>query len=127
MEPIYEWLLLHMGNEANYYTILNCQRDTTPEGLSYLRVMGRLREFKVINLFIYTGQAQNSPVAESDQNSGNEQPRQVSFANSQQVIEYLATGKVADSASQTDEDSFHVLVLDPVGNAGEITFPPENQ
>lgn len=124
MEKIYEWLLLHMGNEANYYTILNCHRAATAEGVSYLRIMGRLHEFKVVNLLIYSEQVDSSAFGKVEE-LNNEQTQQLSFASQQQVIEYLTTGEVTNVASQTGADSYHVLIFAPTGDAGEITFPPE--
>ncbi|WP_157815916.1 hypothetical protein [Spirosoma pollinicola] len=126
IEKIYEWLLLHMGSEANYYTILNCHRAATAEGVPYLRIMGRLHEFKVVNLLIYSGQVPDLSAFGKVDELNNEQTQQLSFASQQQVIEYLTTGVMTNMASQTGVDSFRVLILAPTGDAGEITFPPEH-
>jgi hypothetical protein len=125
METIYNWLLKSMGNEGNFYTILNCQRGNMPEGPDYLRIMVRSKDFKVMNLVVYTGQPNEFPDLEPDQLSANAEPQRLTFSNQQQVLDYLATGETPEPPSPTDAGVIQVLVVEPNGESGQITFPPE--
>ena len=118
MQTIYDWLLYNTGNEGNYYTILNSQRTTTPEGTDSLTIMARLSDFTSKNLHIHAGQIKAHV-------SGSTQPERLLFSNEQQVIHYLATGQTADSQVPTDGEVLQVIVREPTGQSGEITFPPE--
>ncbi|MFD2933878.1 hypothetical protein [Spirosoma flavum] len=118
METIYNWLLHNTGNEGNYYTILNSQRNTRPEGANHLSVMVRTTDFKVMDLFIYTGQMDGASGVNTQQES-------LTFVTEQQVIDYLSTGKITEALSPTDSDTIRVLIADPAGESGDITFPPD--
>ena len=118
MQTIYDWLLYNTGNEGNYYTILNSQRTTTPEGTDSLTIMARLSDFTSKNLHIHAGQVQAQSLV-------NTQPERLLFSNEQQVIHYLATGQTADSRVPTDGVVLQVFIREPTGQLGEITFSPE--
>ncbi len=125
METIYNWLLHNTGNEGNYYTILNSQHTTMPEGTDYLSVMARLADFKVKDLLIYAGQKGEYPTAKPDWLAGKVQPESLTFGNPQEVIDYLSTGKTAEPVAPANAENIQVLVVEPIGAAGEITFPPK--
>lgn len=118
MKTIYEWLLYNMGNEANFFTILNCRRSEPTETNEYIRVMARSKEFKVTNLVI--GSEKLSVIPE--QESGTQDHR---FQDEAAVIHYLATGEVKQPEPLSSESSLYVRVDEPVGEAGEITFSPD--
>ncbi|AKD56315.1 hypothetical protein [Spirosoma radiotolerans] len=123
METIYNWLLQSMGNEGNAYTILNCQRTKRTEGGDYIQVMARLKDFSIVNLLIHSGQ-----LTEPEANrlgGGNPAFEQHTFADSTGVLDFLHTGETDDVPTSTDNNAVQVLVFKPVGEAGELTFPPE--
>ncbi|MBD2757213.1 hypothetical protein [Spirosoma validum] len=113
METIYDWLLHNTGNTGNYYTILNTQRDES-DGLD---VMVRSADFKVVNLLIHD--AQNS-----DFSGGKSLENSYVFGDEQQVISFLIDGKTPESQPDKNTAGISVLVTEPAGEAGDVTFPP---
>jgi hypothetical protein len=125
MKTIYEWLLYHMGNEANFYTILNCQRSESSEADEHLLVMARTKDFKIIHLVIGGETGLASSGQESASAPDETRPQHLQFHNEQAVIHYLATGEVEQEESAASGSGVHVWVEEPKGEAGAITFPPE--
>ena len=93
METLYDWLLHHMGNEANYFTILNVQRQTDAEYPASLEVMVRTKEFERLNLFIQSVVEANTPATGPE--AVQDQPVKASylFKDKDQVIAYLSGAK----------------------------------
>lgn len=123
MEPIYNWLLQNMGNEGNAYTILNCRRTQRTEGGEYIQVMARLKDFSLVNLLI-----SNRKLTEGETVSlagGSVDFDRHTLAGQEEVLDYLHTGQTAASTALTEDDTIQVLVFKPVGETGELTFPPE--
>lgn len=120
METIYDWLLHNTGNEGNYYTILNPQRN----GIDSLDVMARTKNFDVVNLLIRNTQYTDLSATGSTEAPGRGQAGEYNFGDEQQVINFLAEGKTPDSQTAGTGNGIHVLVTEPVGNAGDVTFPP---
>jgi hypothetical protein len=123
METIYNWLLQSMGNEGNAYTILNCQHTKRTEGGDYIQVMARRKDFSIVNLLIHSGQLTEPEAIQLG--GGNPAFEQHAFADSTGVLDYLHTGKTDDAPMSTDTNAVQVRVFKPVGEAGELTFPPE--
>lgn len=127
MDTLYDWLIKNtgnahlLGNEGQYFTILNVQRETTPNGTEGLDVMVRNQQFKVLNLLVY-------PDTGSDLDTGELRGRTLldsyAFADESAVTTYLSDGKTPDEASPTDTTHYRVLVLEPTEAAGQVTFPP---
>ena len=124
METIYNWLLQSMGNEGNRYTILNCQRTKRTEGGDYIQVMARLKDFSIVNLLIHDGQLPESEAVKLG--GGNPEFEQHTFASPTEVLDYLHTGETANAPTSAEDNPVQVLVFKPVGETGELTFPPEN-
>ena len=123
METIYNWLLQSMGNEGNAYTILNCQRTNRPEGGEFIQVMARLKDFSIVNLLIHGGQLTEPEVIKLG--GGSHSFEQHTFAGQQEVLDFLHTGQPTDAPPLTENGAVQVLVFKPAGEAGELTFPPE--
>ncbi|RYF48274.1 MAG: hypothetical protein EOO39_47200 [Cytophagaceae bacterium] len=123
METIYNWLLQSMGNEGNTYTILNCQRTKRTEGGEYIQVMARLKDFSMVNLLIYTGSLnEDETIKLTGGSTAFERHR---FGQSNEVLDFLHTGQAVEATTPPDDDAVQVLVFKPIGEAGELTFPPE--
>ncbi|QIP14269.1 hypothetical protein G8759_17430 [Spirosoma aureum] len=122
MESIYIWLLENTGNEGNYYTILNNRRENLSEQSAYLEIMARRSaDFTVVNLLVFSGDLTDIP-----EKKHYEHPlEQCRFGNEQQVIVYLATGKKPEIAASDDIAGIQVLLVEPAGEAGTITFPAD--
>jgi len=123
METLLNWLFENMGNEGNQYTILNVQRGGNPQKPTYLAVMARTHDFKVLDLLIDPAEKSADPNAGPDWLNQRKPLETLAFANAQQVIDYLAEGKKADTTT-AESSGIHVSVFEPVGDAGQITFPP---
>ncbi|GAB3786011.1 hypothetical protein GCM10028818_48640 [Spirosoma horti] len=123
METIYNWLLQSMGNEGNAYTILNCQRTNRTQGGESIQVMARLKDFSIVNLLIHGGQlTEQEAIKLGRENPGFEQ---YTFAGQHAVLDFLHTGQPADAPPSAENKAVQVLVFKPAGEAGELTFPPE--
>lgn len=123
METIYNWLLQSMGNEGNAYTILNCQRTKRTEGGEYIQVMARLKDFSIVNLLIHDGQITEPEAIKLG--GGNPEFEQHTFAGPNEVLDFLHTGQPSGEPSTAEDSAVQVLVFKPAGEAGELTFPPE--
>ncbi|GAB4020102.1 hypothetical protein GCM10028808_60130 [Spirosoma migulaei] len=121
METIYDWLLHNIGNEGNYLTILNVQRQLANNELDGLDVMARTKDFKVINLFIQPTIKQDSV---SDEGKGRTPKEDYFFGEPGQVITYLSEGKTIDLTADSASAHIHIGILEPVSNAGSVSFPP---
>ncbi len=123
MNTTYDWLLHNVGNEANYLTILNVQRQTNEVGTSRIDVMARTKEFRVVKLSISPEDADNG----TDHTLTNPTEESISasylFGNEQSVITYLSEGQTT-AAGETGA-GIRVIVREPADGTGEITFPPE--
>lgn len=122
METIYDWLLHNIGNEGNYLTILNVQRQLTSNELYGLDVMARTRNFEVINLLIQPTQKQNLP---SDDLKGRVIREDHFFGAVDQAIAYLSEGKTVDLTADSSAAPIHIRILEPVGDSGSVSFPPK--
>jgi len=118
METLLNWLFENMGNEGNQYTILNVQRGGHPQKPTYLAVMARTHDFKVLDILIHQSGENKGP----DWLTERKPLETLAFADAQQVIDYLAEGKKVDSVESSS--GIRVSVFEPVGDAGQITFPP---
>ncbi|GAB3805999.1 hypothetical protein GCM10028819_40450 [Spirosoma humi] len=123
METIYNWLLQSMGNEGNTYTILNCQRTRRTEGGEHIQVMARLKDFSMVNLLIYDGSLTEDETTKLA--GGSTAFERHTFSQPKEVLDFLHTGQIDDATTLTGDDAIQVLVFKPVGEAGELTFPPE--
>lgn len=123
METIYNWLLQSMGNEGNTYTILNCQRTKRTEGGEYIQVMARLKDFSMVNLLIYNGSLTEDETIKLA--GGSTAFERHTFGQSTEVLDFLHTGQTSDATTLTADDAVQVLVFKPIGEAGELTFPPK--
>lgn len=119
METLYDWLLYNTGNAANYYTILNTQRDQAGN----LDVMIRSSDFKVLNLFIYDSQGTVSQ-DRLHEFPGEALKDQYLFSDEQQVIAYLSEGKMPESKQNDTGTGIQVFVAEPTSESGDVTFPP---
>ncbi|UHG89256.1 hypothetical protein [Spirosoma oryzicola] len=118
METIYNWLLENTGNAGNYYTILNTNREGGAAESATLTIrVRRTDDFTVLNLLVSDGQKRESPESEP----GSQVIERYHFANEQAVIAYLASGQKPDEADSAK--GIQVSVLEPTGEAGEVTFP----
>ncbi|GAB2539315.1 hypothetical protein [Spirosoma aerophilum] len=124
MKTIYEWLLHNIGNEANFYTILNCQRSEASELDEYIRVMARTKEFKVLNMVLGGQSKVDSLENISGLSSGEAHSQPVELADEQAVIHYLATGEVKNGSAGNTASGIRLWVVEPGGAAGEVSFPP---
>lgn len=113
METLYDWLLHNTGNAGNYYTILNTQRD----GADSLEIMARSSDFNVVNLVIRTLKNTGGSSLDKDSESS------YVFADEQQLIDFLIGGKTPESQLAEDTNGIYVLITEPDGAAGDITFP----
>lgn len=120
METIYDWLLHNTENAGNFYTILNTRRD----GSDSLEVMARSPDFTIVNLFIHDTKNTDSAAGQSAESSDQTPGNSYVFSDEQQVIAYLAEGKTPESQPTDDDTGIRVLVAEPKGEAGDITFPP---
>ena len=125
MDTIYTWLLQNTGNEGNYYTILNAQRRTIEDGPDYVDVMVRTKDFTVLNLFIHDSPATGQEAIDPDQLHGRTKKDSYYFSNEEQVITYLSGGKTPE-LPDIKNSLIQILVLEPIGGSGDITFPPSN-
>jgi len=126
MDEIYNWLLQNTGNEGNFYTILNAQRRTKTAGPDYFDIMARTKKFTVVNLFIHYLASTDQEAIEPGQLDGRTPTESYSFSNEQQVIDYLAGGKIPELPDNNKDSRIQILVLEPVDGSGDITFPPPN-
>ncbi|GAB3544806.1 hypothetical protein [Spirosoma fluminis] len=122
METIYEWLLHNTEDEGNYFTILNTKRHTQASESEYLDVMARSKDFTVVNLLIFPQQAADSAI-DPTWLQGRTVADQYGFAAEQDVITFLRNGQTPNSAGDTS--GIGIAVLQPVGDTGTLTFPPE--
>lgn len=125
MVMIYNWLLHNTGNEGNYLTILNVQRQTDGAAIARLDVMARTKDFGIVNLLIQPARQANASAAESGELAGRAPKETYYFADENQVIAYLADGQTDESAAATDASGIYVAVLEPADDTGGLTFPPE--
>lgn len=127
MDTIYEWLIKNtgnahlLGNEGQYFTILNVKRETTHDGVAGLDIMVRNQNFHVLNLLVYPG---TNIIPESNELQGRTVVNTIEFASETAVITYLSDGKTPDSSAQKGSVPYRVFILVPSQEAGEITFPP---
>lgn len=125
METLLNWLFENVGNEGNQYTILNVQRGGNPQKPTYLAVMARTHEFRVLDLWIdQTGDA-NASDAEPGWLKERQPLETAVFTDAEQVIDYLAKGQKAGNNGGESAAGIRVSVFEPVGDAGQITFPPK--
>lgn len=120
METIYDWLLHNTGNEGNYYTILNTQRN----GTDRLDVMARTGDFDVINLLIRNTKYTDSSTTNPTEASGRGRTDDYIFGDEQQVVIFLAEGKTSDSQTTGTGNGIRVSITEPVGKAGDVMLPP---
>ncbi|QMW06766.1 hypothetical protein [Spirosoma foliorum] len=120
MESIYDWLLHNIGNEGNYLTILNVERHQTEGDVDRLDVMARTQDFNVLNLLIEEGSLTNESSAFKERVL----KESFSISDTDQVITYLSTGKLGYSPINSGSPAFHLFVLEPAGESGSISFPP---
>lgn len=125
METLYNWLLYNMGNEGNYLTILNVQRQPSDTGIDRLDVMARTSEFETVNLLIQPTDAPNTPTDEPVQSDRRTLRASYHFTGDDQVITYLTEGRTNESAAGAEASGIRVSVLEPTDGTSEITFPPE--
>ena len=123
METIYNWLLQRMGNEGNAYTILNCRRTQRAEGGEYIQVMARLKDFSLVNLLIANAQLPEDETAKLT--GGRIDFVRHTLADQKKVLDFFHTGEVTDASTSTEDGAIHLLEFKPIGDAGELTFPPE--
>jgi hypothetical protein len=128
MDTLYEWLIKNtgnahlLGNEGQYFTILNVQRETNQEGAARLDCMVRNRDFHVRNLLIYPGSA---PAPGLDDLAGRKLVETHSFHTEEELTAYFSVGKKSGAEAERGSVQFQVFVLEPTEAAGEITFPPK--
>ena len=116
MQTLYDWLLYNTEDAGNYYTILNTKRDET----GGLTIMARSSDFTIVNLLIRASESSGSSDNRLDKMPGD----RYLFADEHQVIAYLTDGKIPEAQPSGDATGIHVLVTEPAGAAGDITFPP---
>lgn len=123
METLYNWLLLNTGNEGNYLTILNVQRqtDTDDSAIARLAVMARTGDFEIINLIIQSANG----VKPTDELAGRTPKDSYHFATEDQAVAYLAEGQTSESSADTGSSGIAVFVLEPDDDSNGLTFPPE--
>ena len=120
METLYNWLLHNTENAGNYYTILNTHR----EGADYLEVMARSSDFRIVNLSIHDTRNDHSSAGQSEPFSKKPSAESYVFSHEQQVIAYLTDGKAPDPQNSDSATGIRVVVAEPDGDAGDVTFPP---
>ena len=113
MEIIYNWLLHNTGNEGNFLTILNVQRQTDDETTT-IEVMACTKEFEIVNLLIKvsssTDQVINLPDTVLRESHF--------FANDNQVVAYLSAGETMND--EPSSQRLGVYVFTPTSAAGGI-------
>ncbi|QJW89498.1 hypothetical protein HNV11_08960 [Spirosoma taeanense] len=113
MESIYNWLLQSMGNEGNWYTILNVYPETTPGESRYLDVMARTKDFEIVNFLIYSPKNGDGSGDEPDELNGRTVLEKIIFADEHQVFDFIADNKRPGVENPQPQAGIEVLLLEP--------------